>query len=719
MTTEALHLKIPERIKRIDELAYNIWWSWHPQARDLFRAIDYALWTSSGHNPVKLLIDTNSEALRSASEDPVVLNLYDSVLTEFDLDLNTNNHWYFTGFPDPLKGPIAYFSMEFALHNSLPIYAGGLGILAGDMCKEASDLGLPFVGLGFMYPQGYFHQKVTSDGWQQEIYRQLKFDEAPITPVRTSDGRSCITRIDIGCRSVAIGVWLVKVGRINIYLLDTNLEENSAEDRQLSARLYTADPEIRIQQEILLGIGGVKVLRELGLSPSIWHANEGHSAFMTLERIRAEIDSGLTFETALQKVRSSTLFTTHTPVASGHDSFSPELMEKYFYNYWPLFGVEKYRLLALGKSENRENSNFNMTVLAIKTSKHCNAVSRLHELETKKMWSSLWQDLPLDQIPISHVTNGVHVPTWISAEFVRLFEKYVSKNWLKYQDDAGLWNRIMDIPDEEIWHLHNDLKHRLLEVLTEKSQNIWAGSEVTPQQVILSGPLFNPRVLTIAFARRFAEYKRPALIFHDIDRLKKIVNNPLHPVQIIFSGKSHPADFTGKYILHKVYTLSQDREFKGRIAFVEDYDMHLGRYLTHGVDAWLNIPQRLKEASGTSGMKAALNGILNISVRDGWWEEGYNGQNGWAVGRGPESASWPDQDKNDADALYNLIEEKVAPLYYMQGRNGIPHEWIKMVKKSICSIIPQFCGSRMLKEYTRNFYHPFLAVNDDAEKPKA
>jgi glycogen phosphorylase len=717
MAKEALYLKIPERIKKIYELAHNIWWSWHPQARDLFRAIDYSLWTSSGHNPVKQLIDLSPEALQSAAEDPIVLNLYDSVIAAFDLEMKSANSWYSTRRIYSLDNSVAYFSMEFALHNSLPIYAGGLGILAGDLCKEASDLGLPFVGIGFMYPQGYFHQKVASDGWQQEIYQQLEFSQAPITPVLSSKGQLHITEINLAGRSVGIGVWLVRVGRVNIYLLDTNLEENTPEDRQLSARLYTADPEIRIQQEIVLGIGGVKVLGELGICPSIWHANEGHSAFMTLERIKKEIDSGNTFEIALQKVRSSTLFTTHTPVASGHDSFSPELMEKYFYNYWPLFGLQKQQFFALGRSDTREDSHFNMTVLAIKTSRNCNAVSRLHELETKNMWNTIWQGLPPDQIPISHVTNGVHVPTWIAVEYVRLFEKYVDTNWLESQDNAELWNRIMDIPDEEIWLLHANLKKRLIEILTERSQDIWSRPEGTPQQVILSGALFNPHVLTIAFARRFAEYKRPALLFHDTERLKKIITNPLRPVQIIFSGKSHPADFTGKYLLHKVYTLSQDRELRGRIAFIEDYDMHIGRYLTHGADAWINLPQRLKEASGTSGMKAGLNGILNISIRDGWWEEGYNVNNGWAVGHGPEAANWPDQDKNDADALYSLIEEKVAPLYYKQGRDGIPHDWVKMVKESMRSIVPRFCASRMLKEYTEKFYIAMATVNQ-VETPK-
>jgi glycogen phosphorylase len=712
MFNEALEMKIPERIKRISELAYNIWWSWHPEARNLFRALDYPLWTSSGHNPVKLLSEIRSEDLIQASQDPAFLKRYDSVLANFDADLSSNDKWFLTQFPNIFVGPIAYFSMEFALHNSLPIYAGGLGILAGDMCKESSDLGLPLVGIGFMYPQGYFKQRVSVEGWQEEVYQHLEFDKAPIIPLRSLNGRRKIAQVNIGNRDLAIGVWLVKTGRVNIYLLDTNLEENSIEDRQLSARLYTADPETRIQQEIILGIGGVRILRELSLSPSIWHANEGHSAFMNLERIREQIVSGKTFDAALQEIQSSTIFTTHTPVASGHDSFSYDLMDKYFCNYWPLLSIDRERFLSLGRADSRNQSNFNMTALAINTSKQCNAVSGLHEIETKKMWNVIWQGVPFEQIPISHVTNGIHVPTWISVEFVRLFEKYIGNNWLKLQDNFDEWKKIIDIPDEEIWALHITLKKRLFEVITERAQNTYSRLDTKPQQAIAGGSLLNPQVLTIAFARRFAEYKRPALILYDIDRLKKIINNPSRPVQIVFSGKSHSADFSGKYLLHRIYLLAQDREFQGRIAFVEDYDMHMGRYLTHGIDAWLNVPQRLKEASGTSGMKAGINGIPNISIRDGWWEEGFNGRNGWVIGHGPEAANWPDQDKNDAESLYTLLEEKIVPLYYQQSRNGIPHEWVKMIKESISSIMPQFCASRMMKEYTQKFYIPA------ATKPK-
>jgi glycogen phosphorylase len=708
MINHTLTTKIPERISKLDQLAHNIWWSWHPEARDVFRSLDYPLWRNSGHNPVKVLIDTTPDKLLQASQDSVFLELYDSAIADFEADLQSTDTWFSQNYSHLPDGSIAYFSMEFALHNSLPIYAGGLGVLAGDMCKEASDLGLPLVGVGFMYPQGYFHQHVSTDGWQQEIYQQLNFNEAPICQVNSARGGRCIAQIELPNRVLSVGVWLVRVGRVNIYLLDTNLEENSVEDRQLSARLYTADPEMRIQQEIILGIGGVRVLREMGIQPQVWHANEGHSAFMTLERIREEVAGGTPFDAALKKVQAATAFTTHTPVPSGHDCFQTGLMEKYFAGYWPALGLDREKFIRLGQPDTRGQPGFNMTTLAMNTASQRNAVSALHGVETRRMWHILWPDIPEAQVPISHITNGVHVPAWISLGMCRLFEKYLGRDWLQRQDDQEYWKKVFDIPDEEIWAAHRYSKSRLIEVVMERAQRRWADGEVTPQQVVTMGALLNSQVLTVGYARRFTEYKRPALILREINRLKKIINNPWRPVQIVFAGKSHPADFAGKYLLHSVYTLAQDREFQGRIAFVEDYDLHMARYLTHGVDVWLNNPYRLQEASGTSGMKAAINGIPNLSVRDGWWQEGYNGRNGWAIGRGPEGAASGDQDSNDADSLYNILEDKVVPLYYDQDRSGVPHGWVTMIKESIVSVMPRFSACRMVKDYTRQLYSLIL-----------
>jgi glycogen phosphorylase len=699
-----LKSRIPQRIYRLEELAFNIWWSWHPLARDVFRALDYTLWRDSGHNPVKLLIDTSADNLAAASEDTNFLNLYDSVISAFDADLTSNNSWFSRQFPTGFKGPIAYFSMEYALHNSLPIYAGGLGILAGDMCKEASDLGLPLVAVGFMYPQGYFHQHISPDGWQQEINQLLDFRQAPIRQLFSAGGERALARVKLESRHISIGVWEVKVGRIPVYLLDTDLEENGPEDRILSARLYASDQDLRIQQEIVLGIGGVRVLRTLGIHPAIWHANEGHSAFMGLERAREEVERGDTFESALQKVKASAVFTTHTPVASGHDSFQYYLMDKYFGQYCSTLGVNRETFLDLGRPDIRGFGGFNMTALAMKTSGSLNAVSLIHKDVSRKMWQPMWPQLPEPQVPISNITNGIHVPTWIGFEFARLFDKYLGKDWIYRQDDVDLWDSVLDIPDEEIWTIHRSLKNRLIEVVLERAASRWREGEVTAQQMMGMGTLLNGQALTIGYARRCTDYKRPTLLLHNVARLKKMVNDSRKPVQIIFSGKAHPADFSGKQLLKSLYQTTQDNDFMGRIAFVEDYDMHLSRYLVRGVDIWLNIPYRLQEASGTSGMKAGLNGVLNFSVRDGWWNEGYNGLNGWAVGQGPEGPDYSDQNVRDTESIYSQLEQAIIPLYYDQDRNGIPRRWVKMIKESIRSITPRFSGCRMVKDYTRKMY---------------
>jgi glycogen phosphorylase len=703
MDDSELKNKVPVRFRRIVDLAYNIWWSWHPAARELFQLLDYPGWRTSRHNPVKMILETSPDNLEGAAEDPDFLALYDRVIADFDRDMGSPYLWLAAENRKP-NGSIAYFSMEFALHNSLPIYAGGLGILAGDMCKEASDLGLPLNGIGFMYPQGYFTQRVSNAGWQQEIFRQLNFDEAPIRRIRSAAGESALAKVQLAERMVALGVWLVQVGRVPIYLLDSDLPENSQEDRHLSARLYTSELEIRIQQEIILGIGGVRALRALGVQPAIWHANEGHSAFMTLERIREAVQAGMDFETASRQISAATVFTTHTPVASGHDVFPPELIEKYFSRFWLEMGISKERFMQLGQPDTRWHSGFNMTALAINTSRQRNAVSLLHEYETKKMWQAVWPQQPLEKLPVTHVTNGVHGPTWIANEWRDLFAKYLNGDWVKWQDDVDYWKYLRNISDEEMWTVHRELKNRLLEVIIGKAGLRWAEGDVNGDQVISMGALLNQRALTIGFARRLTDYKRATMIFQDVERLKRILTDPRQPVQIIFTGKAHPADDGGKYILQQIYKLARDHQFEGRIAFVEDYDIHFAHYLTHGVDVWLNNPRRLQEASGTSGMKAAMNGVLNMSVRDGWWDEAYNGRNGWAIGPGPEGADFPEQDRLDAESIYDLLEKQVIPLYYQQDRNGVPHEWVKMVKESIATILPRFSTTRMVKEYTWKLY---------------
>jgi starch phosphorylase len=696
--------KLPERISRLDELANNLWWSWHENARKLFRVLDYPLWRMTVHNPVKQLREVSQDTLQAAANDPAFLALYDSIMSTFDADVSSSNTWFTSEYSKLLQGPIAFFSMEFAIHNSLPIYAGGLGALAGDICKEASDIGLPLVAVGFMYPQGYFHQHVSADGWQEEVYQQLDFDGVPINRVLSPTGNNVLAEVQLGDVTLGIGVWQVKVGNTKIYLLDTNLEENPVQYRELSARLYVADHEQRLQQEIVLGIGGVRVLRALNIQPAVWHANEGHTAFMMLERIRELVATGLSFAEATSRVQATTVFTTHTPVLAGHDMFPAQLLEKYFSGYRKSLGIDQETFFQLGLQDGGTTQTFNMTAFALRMANQRCGVSQLHGKVTRRMWHGLWPKVPEDEVPIAHVTNGVHVPSWVAPELASLFENYLGKNWIKEHDNSRVWERVWDIPDEELWAVHQLLKRKLIDAMREGARNRWVEDAVASKQVLALGVLLNPEALTIGFARRSTEYKRPTLVFRDVNRLRRVINNQWHPVQIVFAGKSHPADFSSKHLLHEVYTLAADREFQGRVAFVEDYDMHMARYLVQGVDIWLNTPRRLQEACGTSGMKASLNGVLHLSVRDGWWHEGYNGTNGWAINADLDALGPDEEDEADAEALYRLLEEDIVPLYYARDRGGVPHGWIRMVKEAIRSVVHVYSTRRMLKEYTERMY---------------
>ncbi len=701
--------RLPERIGRLEELASNLWWSWHPRARNLFRALDYPLWRLGGHNPVKQLREIEPGKLQAAANDPAFLGLYDTVMSAFDADVLAQSTWFAATHPNVLDGPVAYFSMEFAIHNSLPIYAGGLGVLAGDFCKEASDLGLPVVGVGFMYPQGYFYQHISAEGWQEEVYRQLDFHEMPINPINPTAGSQwCgpLVQVELGDKPLYLGVWQVRLGRVSLYLLCCDVEGNTPEARELCARLYTADQKQRLQQEIVLGIGGVRVLRALGIKPSVWHANEGHSAFMMLERVREEVEKGIPFADALRKVQATTVFTTHTPVPAGHDVFPVELLEEYFHTYRNSMGMGSQTFMELGQQDGTSGQSFSMTVLALKMANHRNAVSQPHGKITRRMWHGLWPGVPEDEVPISHVTNAIHVPTWVAPELGLLYERYLGEDWVKRQDDANLWKQVLEIPDAELWPVRRLLKRKLMDAMVERARECSIKRACTASQMLAMGAMLNPDVLTIGFVRRFTEYKRPTLLFYDIERLKRIVNNRWHPVQVVFAGKSHPADFPSKALLHDVYSLAMDNELQGRIAFVEDYDMHMARYLVHGVDLWLNTPRRLREACGTSGMKASLNGVIHVSVRDGWWYQGYNGANGWAIGNGLGIADPEEEDKADVEALYRLLEEEIVPLYYERDRNGVPRGWLQMVKEAIASTVPVFSGRRMLREYTERMYIP-------------
>ncbi len=697
--------KLPKRIEGLSELAYNLWWSWNIEARQLFKALDTPLWKATGHNPVKLLQQIEPHRLIAAAQDPIFLQKYDSVMSEFNDAISGTDTWLNTQYPQLEQNTIAYFSLEFAIHNSLPLYAGGLGVLAGDYCKESSDLGLHVVGVGFMYPQGYFHQHIPADGWQEESHEQLNFGETPISPVLTAEGKPIIVEVPLDLRSVLVTVWQVNVGRVKLYLLDTNVEGNSPPDRELSARLYAGDLEMRLQQQIIIGIGGVRVLRALGIAPTIWHANEGYTAFMTLERIRELVAKGLSFTEASTKIRATTILTIHTSTPGVNDTFPPDLIEKYFHRYWDSLRLDREAFLKLG-AQKSDNSVFNVTALGLRMADYRNGVSQIHGGLCRRTCNSIWPDAEEKEVPISSVTNGVHVPTWVSPRAASLYEEYLDHGWMKKHDDPTLWKKVLDIPDEKIWEMRRWLKSKLISSVNERSRKRWAEDHVAPEQALAMGGLLDTEVLTIAFCRRFTAYKRASLILNDIDRLKQLLRNEFRPVQIIFAGKAHPNDERGKQLIQEIYNAAKNPEFGGRIAFVEDYDMHMARYLVHGADVWLNTPHPLHEASGTSGQKAAINGVLHLSVLDGWWCEGYNGKNGWAIQSDSETSDSANRDKADAEEIYRLLEEKIVPLYYERDINDIPHGWIQVIKETIRSNTPLFSARRMAKEYTEQMYLP-------------
>ena len=698
---------LPPRIARLEDLASDLWWSWHPEGRTVFRRLDYDAWRATAHNPVRMLAVVPRERLDAAATNPEFLAIYDQAIAALDASHSSDHSWWANRLPRLAGQTIAYFSAEFALHQSLPIYAGGLGVLAGDHCKEASDLGVPLVGVGFMYPKGYFHQHVSAEGWQEESNEMLNWVDAPIEQATTADGKPCLTPVPLDDRSVLVAVWRVRVGRVQLYLLDTNLEENAPWDRELSARLYGGDRETRVQQEFILGIGGVRALRALGIEPAAFHLNEGHAAFVVLQRIREMIDRGSSFDEALEEIRQTTIFTTHTPVPAGHDAFPFHLVEKHLAGCWGTLGPNRDRFLALGAHDSGAGPQFNMTALALRSAGKVNAVSQLHGEVTRAMWD-IWPGVAEPQRPVTSVTNGVHVPTWIAADLADLFSRHLGADWRDHQDEPAFWNGVLAIPDDELWRVRQKLRRYLFAFVRERARQRWTEERVGIPRVVAAGPLLDPDVLTLAFARRFTGYKRPELIFNDAERLAKILNAPGRPVQIIFAGKSHPADDIGKHHLQRVYRRALDPLFGGRVAFVDDYDLHVAHFLVQGCDVWLNNPRKPLEASGTSGMKAAINGVPHLSIGDGWWAEGFTGSNGWVIDGGVAGDNYDEVDAADANAVYRLLEEKVVPAFYERGADHVPHAWVAMVKESIRTIAPRFCARRMVKEYVERMYAPAL-----------
>jgi glycogen phosphorylase len=708
-----VHPTPAEPIGRLTELAYNLWWSWHAEAQALYAEIDPVLWKAANHNPVKFLRQVSQHQLDRAAADSAYLTRYSAVMAAYDAYMHPDSTWWSRTYPELHDSLIAYFSAEFGLHEALPIYSGGLGVLAGDHCKEASDLGLPFVAVGFLYPQGYFQQRIDRDGRQQAIYEKIDFTNVPARPALGADGREIIISVDLPGRVVYAKLWRIQVGRIPIYLMDTDVEANDPADRELAARLYGGNQEIRISQEVVLGIGGVRTLRALQLQPTVWHMNEGHAAFLQLERIREFVEEqGLDYSSAVWAARSDAVFTTHTPVPAGNDAFPYALMERFFGSYWGRLGLDRDRFLDMGRYDYSWGPQFSMTVLALRTAGRANGVSKLHGAISRRMWRGMWPDIPLAEVPIGSVTNGVHTDTWLDPGLAALLDRYLGPGWRGRLDEPGTWNGVWQIPDADLAAQHRSARLALIQLVRERLGEHLRRVKAPGAEIGAAAQVLNPDALTIGFARRFATYKRAALIFRDQDRIARLLNNPERPVQIIFAGKAHPADEPGKALIQFVYQMGRQPQFAGKVLFVEDYDINLARRLVAGVDIWLNTPRRPLEASGTSGQKAGLNGILNLSVLDGWWPEAIDGRNGWAVGSEQAYADENLQDEIDAESLYASLENEIVPLFYAFGNELFSHAWLDKRRASMATVGPQFSLARMLKQYVTEYYIPASAAGE-------
>jgi glycogen phosphorylase len=698
---------LPESLKDLEVIAMNMFWTWNLDLVGLFKRIDSNLWKACGHNPIKFLGTVSQQRLEDLAENDGFLCELRRASEKLKSYLG-RQAWFEKINTQGSNVVIAYFCAEFGLHECLPIYSGGLGILAGDHIKSASDLGVPLVGVGLLYQKGYFRQYLNIDGWQQEIYAENDFFNMPVELVYKEDGNPVIISVDYPDGPVYAQVWCVTVGRLKLYLLDTNLTANSPEDRLITANLYGGDLEMRIRQEVMLGIGGLRALLAMGINPTVCHMNEGHAAFMALERIRQlEISASVNFDQALDAIKFGNVFTIHTPVKAGNDEFPPKLMEKYFGNYFPKLGIDARRFLGLGRiNPNNDEETFKMPVLALRLSSYKNGVSKLHGQVSRNMWSSLWPQVPVDEVPLTSITNGVHIKTWLSEEMNSLYERYLGVNWPEETIDKSVWENVKQIPDEEFWRIHQRCKERLITFTRRrlKEQMQRRGSYHT--ELNWAEEVLDPEALTIGFARRFASYKRGNLLLKDPNRLVKLLGDKERPVQIIFAGKAHPKDTEGKEIIRQIIHFANHYDVRRRMVFLEDYNIDIARMLVRGVDIWLNNPRRPLEASGTSGMKAAINGALNMSTLDGWWCEGYDPQAGWAIGSGENYEDVGYQDMVESQTIYNILENEIVPLFYTRSADHLPRAWIYRVKNSIKRIAPKFNTDRMVGEYTERFYKP-------------
>lgn len=699
--------RIPKRLARLEELAHNLWYSWHRPTRSLFSRLDRDLWRAVGNNPIEFLRRVDEHRLIDAADDQVFLAGFNQVLSDYD-----------TYHSEPLRRHgsewlrandlIAYFCAEFGFHESFPIYSGGLGILAGDHCKAASDMRLPFVAVGLLYRQGYFHQRIDNDGNQIAIYIDSNFETLPVKQAIDDDGKEILIPVEMPGRDVIAKVWHARVGHVTLYLLDTDVPQNSEADRDITHQLYGGDRDMRVKQELVLGVGGVRMLRELGLKPTAWHINEGHAAFLILSRARKLVLEGLSFPAALEAVAANTVFTTHTPVPAGHDHFSREQLTPYLEPICKDLKVAPEQVFNLGLVQGG-SPEFNMTALAIRGSRFHNGVSRIHGDTSAKICSPLWPQVDYDENPLSYVTNGVHVPTFLAYEWVEIFDRYLGQEWRHSMADPGFWTRIDEIPDHIFWSVRQSLKSRMLNSVRSRmtrQQTRIHGSQSHLDRLFRFADPLDPHVLTIGFARRFASYKRAALLFENPDWLRRIISETDRPVLFIFGGKAHPADRPGQDLIRVISAMARSPEFSGHVLLVEGYDLGLARRLVSGVDVWLNNPLYPLEASGTSGMKAGINGVLNLSVLDGWWGEGYDGRNGWAIKPAPENMEEYRRNKDESQSMYEILEDQLVPLYYDRGKLGFSEQWVKMAKHSIATLLPRFNATRMVSEYLARFYLP-------------
>ena len=707
--------QLPKRIEKLSEISNNLWWSWNTEFLRLFKTIDNDLWETCEKNPVKFLKQVSQERLEAVSKNVEFLKEYDKLARQFEDYMNSKNTWFANNYPENKNDLIAYFSAEYGLDETIPIYSGGLGILSGDHLKSASDLGIPLVAVGLLYKNGYFHQKINGNGEQETEYHDIDLHDLPINPVKNENGDDLIIYLKFPKRRIYLKVWQINVGRVKLYLLDSDIEKNNPEDRDVTLRLYGGDQEMRIRQEIVLGMGGVNLLtRALKLEPTVYHMNEGHSAFLNLEIIKNIIkEKQVSFEVAKDIASSKTVFTTHTPVPAGNDIFPISLVEKYFKDFWPRLTISREEFLKLGMKPCKELENgFNMGILALKVAGKKNGVSKLHGAVSRELFADVWPEIAANESPIDYVTNGIHTCSWLAPSLKQLYNKYLIPYWQDKIQYDYVWEKVRNIPDDKLWNAHQARKEKLLSIVKDNVTERLRRSGYNYEDINAITSKINPNALTIGFARRFATYKRATLIFKDLERITQILNNADRPVQLIFAGKAHPADKQGQDLIKFIHDVSMMPQFKGKIFLLENYNIAMSRYLISGVDVWLNNPRRPMEASGTSGQKASVNGVVNFSVLDGWWAEGYNQKNGWRIGFNSDYESYEAQDVTDSQNIYETLEQKIIPAYYNKDKNGISKEWMDYMKESIVSTGGKYSTSRMLSDYTSKFYIPLCNLHN-------